>query len=199
MRTLERGEGIGPPASERCAIISSREPYGSTIVSTSGEPTEHGTLLLCPRSEHDCIENRKDHANGWKEMAASPWMPRAHFSRIRTISSQSRCQITRSRAKPIASPIGSSSPDGGQEVVARPDLPKEAADTWGEIYNRPNCKLSTFLTDQPDNTAAKLLHLQIFQREFGGLYVCQAQLSLGRQQFARGHVIARRVDGFHRA
>ena len=42
---------------------------------------------------------------------ASCWTRKAPCSRTRTIRTRSRCSIPRSRAKPIASPIGSLSPD----------------------------------------------------------------------------------------
>jgi putative SOS response-associated peptidase YedK len=41
----EEAKELARPLPNDALIISSREPYGSSIVSKSGEPVEHGGLL----------------------------------------------------------------------------------------------------------------------------------------------------------
>ncbi|NEJ83573.1 SOS response-associated peptidase, partial [Rhizobium leguminosarum] len=41
----EEAKELAKPLPNDALIISSREPYGSTIVSKSGEPVEQGSLL----------------------------------------------------------------------------------------------------------------------------------------------------------
>ena len=41
----EEAKHLARPLADDALIISSREPYGSSIVSNSGEPVEQGSLL----------------------------------------------------------------------------------------------------------------------------------------------------------
>ncbi|MBY3211767.1 hypothetical protein HFO20_28445 [Rhizobium laguerreae] len=45
MRAPWEAKELAEPLPNDALIISSREPYGSTIVSKSGEPVEQGSLL----------------------------------------------------------------------------------------------------------------------------------------------------------
>src|ERR1700681_2104696 len=59
-------------------------------------------------------------ARRWRR-PASYWTRKAPCSRTRTIRTRSRCSIPRSRARPIASPTVSRSPDRSRERLVRPD------------------------------------------------------------------------------
>src|SRR3984893_7740062 len=84
------------------AVYERLKPGGSYII------VDHAAAAAAGASDASrCIElSLHPFARRWRR-PASHWTWKAPFSRTRTIRTRSRCSIPRSRARPIASPIGS--------------------------------------------------------------------------------------------